>query len=270
MSGIGRILGLAATFAGIALLEELRPLRPRIEKKTRHAFRDLIIAAMSGVATAVVEELLVAPVATAVTRRRLGILQRIRLPRPAATIAGVLLLDYTLWLWHWLNHRTSPLWRFHRVHHVDLDLDVWTSLRFHFGEMAMAGVVRTLQIRLIGAKPESVRMWQTLLLPSIFFHHSKIALPWRVEKALSYVIVTPRMHAIHHSTVLAETNSNWSSLFSMWDRIHGTFRLDVPQESITIGVPAYQAPADVTLGKMIALPVRGTEGDWPAVVQSTL
>ena len=270
MNTTGRILGLAATFAGIAILEELRPLRPRVEKKSRHAFRDVIIAAMSGVATAVVQELLVAPVATAVTRRRLGMLQKVALPRPAATVAGVLLLDYTLWVWHWLNHRTSPLWRFHRVHHVDLDLDVWTSLRFHFGEMAMAGVVRMLQIRLIGANPESVRLWQTLLLPSIFFHHSKIALPWSVEKALSYVTVTPRMHSIHHSTVRDETNSNWSSLFSLWDRIHGSFRLDVPQESITIGVPAYQAPEDVTLKKMIALPLRGTEGDWRVVAHSTL
>lgn len=258
----GRTLGVAASFAAIAILEEVRPLRPRVEKKTRHVFRDMAMAALSGLVTAVVDELLVAPVARQVTKRRLGLLQRMRLPRPVRIVAAVLLLDYTLWVWHWLNHKASTLWRFHRVHHVDLDLDSWTALRFHFGEMAIAGVVRMLQMRLIGAEPEAVRIWQTLLLPSIFFHHSKIALPWQFEKTLSLLIVTPRMHTIHHSTVFEETDSNWSSLFSVWDRVHGTFRLDVPQESITIGVPAYQSPSDVTIGKVIVLPVKGTAGDW--------
>ena len=262
MSSTGRILGLAAAFGTIAILEELRPLRPRVERKTRHVIRNVMIAAMSGVATAIVQELFVARAAAAVTRRRLGVLQRIGLRRPAATVAGVLLLDYTLWVWHWLNHRTSALWRFHRVHHVDLDLDVWTGIRFHFGEMAMAGVLRMLQIRLIGPPLDSLRIWQMLLLPSIFFHHSKIALPWKLEKALSYLVVTPRMHSIHHSTVRDETDSNWSSLFSIWDRMHGTFRLDVPQESITIGVPAYQDPEDVTIGRMVVLPLKETAGDW--------
>jgi sterol desaturase/sphingolipid hydroxylase (fatty acid hydroxylase superfamily) len=257
-----RGLLIAASFVAVAILEEMRPLRGRIERKSRHVLRDVAMAAMSAIATAVMQQRLVGPVAETIVRRRQGLLPRLRLPRPLRVAAGVLLLDYSLWLWHWLNHRSMPLWRFHRVHHVDRDLDSWTALRFHFGEMTLAGVVRFLQIRLIGPDPAAVALWQTLLLPSIFFHHSKIELPQNIERALSWVIVTPRMHAIHHSVVLEETNSNWSSLLSIWDRLHGTFRLDVPQESIAIGVPAYRRPEDVTLPRLVVMPLRTTASDF--------
>ena len=257
-----RLLAIAGSFAAVAVLEELRPLRRRVEKKSRHVARDVAIAAISGLATAVVQEKVVAPVASRVARRRLGLLHRLPLPRTARIAAGVLLLDYGLWLWHYANHRLPPLWRFHRVHHVDLDLDSWTALRFHFGEMTMAGFVRMLKIRIIGADPLAVSIWQTLLLPSIFFHHSKVELPVELERALSRIVVTPRMHAIHHSVVRHETDSNWSSLFSLWDFLHGTFRLDVPQTSIIIGVPRYQDPREVTLGRVLALPLERTGEDW--------
>lgn len=257
-----RTIAIALSFAAIAVVEELRPLRRRVERKSRHVGRDVIIAALSGLVNAIVEQQIVSPVAGKVARRRLGLLNLIPLPRPARVLLGVLLLDYALWLWHVANHRAPALWRFHRVHHVDLDLDSWTALRFHFGEMALAGLIRMLKIRLIGADPLAVAVWQSLLLPSIFFHHSKIALPWNVERALSRILVTPRMHAIHHSTVREEADSNWASLFSLWDFLHGTFRLDVPQSAITIGVPRYQSPRDVTLGSVLALPLRPTECDW--------
>ena len=257
-----RLLAIAGSFAAVAVLEELRPLRRRVEKKSRHVARDVAIAALSGIATAIVQEKFVAPLATRVSRRRLGLLNLVRLPRPLRIVAGILLLDYALWLWHVANHRFSPLWRFHRVHHVDLDLDSWTALRFHFGEMTMAGFVRMLKIRIIGPDPEAVTLWQTLLLPSIFFHHSKLNLPIGIERPLARFIVTPRMHAIHHSSVRDESDSNWSSLFSLWDFLHGTFRLDVPQTSITIGVPRYQNPSDVTIGRVLALPMSSTRDDW--------
>lgn len=231
-----------------------------MEPKRRHVVRDVAIAALAGLATALLNDRLVNPTAASVAKKGQGLLRRIALPRPFRIVAGVLLLDYTLWIWHWLNHRTSVLWRFHRAHHVDLDLDSWTALRFHFGEMTLAGVVRMLQIRLIGPDPVAVTIWQSLLLPSIFFHHSKMALPMKVERALSRVIVTPRMHAIHHSIDPEETASNWSSLLSIWDFLHGSFRLY--ESDITIGVPAYQNPADITIGKVLAMPLRDTTGDW--------
>jgi sterol desaturase/sphingolipid hydroxylase (fatty acid hydroxylase superfamily) len=154
------------------------------------------------------------------------------------------------------------LWRFHRVHHVDLDLDAATGGRFHFGEMSLSVFFRWIQLRLIGPDPLAVSLWQTMLLASIFFHHSNTRLPEDFEVALARVIATPRLHGIHHSIVKSETNSNLASLFTIWDILHGTLRLDVPQEKITIGVPAYQQPDEVTPERVLTLPLRSTKRDW--------
>ena len=100
------------------------------------------------------------------------------------------------------------------------------------------------------------------LFASILFHHGNLRLPQRLERVLVRLIVTPRMHGIHHSDRLNETDSNWSSLLSAWDYLHRTILLDVPQPEITIGVPAYGDPSDVTLGKMLLLPFRRQRRDW--------
>jgi sterol desaturase/sphingolipid hydroxylase (fatty acid hydroxylase superfamily) len=105
-------------------------------------------------------------------------------------------------------------------------------------------------------------MWQRLLFFSILFHHSNLRLPLNWERRLAHVIVTPRLHGIHHSVLPDEVSSNWSSGLTAWDRLHGTFKTDVPQQSITIGVPGYDAPDEVTLPKMLALPFREA-GDVP-------
>jgi len=148
------------------------------------------------------------------------------------------------------------------VHHVDRDLDASTALRFHFGEMALSVFFRMAQVRLLGVSPTAASVWQTLLLASIAFHHSNLRLPPHIERRLVRFIVTPRMHGIHHSDHRDETNTNWSSLFSWWDRLHGTLRLDIPQDAIEIGVPAYQDPRDVTVGRIIVLPFVEQRDDW--------
>jgi sterol desaturase/sphingolipid hydroxylase (fatty acid hydroxylase superfamily) len=177
-------------------------------------------------------------------------------------VLGVLLLDYTLWHWHWINHKVPFFWRFHLDHHVDLDLDASTALRFHFGEFLLSVGYRILQVAVIGADMLSVTVWQVLLISSILFHHSNTRLPERVERFLVRLIVTPRMHGIHHSTRVNETNSNWSSLLSAWDYLHRTAVLNVPQQEVVIGVPAYQQKESVTLGKILALPFRKQREDW--------
>ena len=113
----------------------------------------------------------------------------------------------------------------------------------------------------IGDDPVSLWLWQTILFASILFHHANVRLPVALERLLERVIVTPRMHGIHHSDREDETNSNWSSL-SAWDFLHRTFRNDVLQEQITIGVPAYDAPQEVTIGNVLALPFRRQRNDW--------
>jgi sterol desaturase/sphingolipid hydroxylase (fatty acid hydroxylase superfamily) len=165
-------------------------------------------------------------------------------------------MDYTLYVWHILTHRVPFLWRFHAVHHVDLDLDASTALRFHFGELAISVPYRAAQIALIGVDAEALSYWQMFLSLSVLFHHSNVRLPRDFESALSWFVVTPRMHGIHHSNEPAEANTNWSSGLALWDHIHRTFRLHKPQEEICIGVKGIDTEERVRLPEILTQPFR--------------
>lgn len=245
---------IAGTFVILTVLERRRPLRPEHESKLRHLSRNLVFAGLAAGTVNLLERPIVQPLASVVEARRWGLLYGPRLPTAIHFGLAILLLDYTLYVWHVLVHRVPWLWRFHLVHHVDLDLDASTALRFHFGELALSIPWRAAQIVAIGVTPDALTLWQNALLVSILFHHSNIELPIGVERIVSRVFVTPRMHGIHHSTVPDETNSNWSSGLTLWDWLHGTLRLNVPQRDIAIGVPAYRDPEEVTLGKSIRIP----------------
>ncbi|HEX6283735.1 MAG TPA: sterol desaturase family protein, partial [Pyrinomonadaceae bacterium] len=121
---------------------------------------------------------------------------------------------------------------------------------------------RVLQVRLIGVSPLSLSVWQTFVLLSVLFHHSNVRLPIEAERKLNRIFVTPRMHGIHHSIVKEETNSNWSSGLTIWDWLHGTLRLDVPQDEITIGVPAYQDPEELKLPQILEMPFVEQRPTW--------
>ena len=244
------------------LAERFAPLRRTVEPKLRRFARNLSAGGVSLALMTLLQAPLLQPVASWIVRDRVGLLQTLRWPRWIETVIAIVLLDYTLWWWHWASHRVPFLWRFHLVHHVDRDLDTTTALRFHFGELALSIPVRAVQMILIGVDPQALWLWQTILFASILFHHANVRLPRRVERLLVRVIVTPRMHGIHHSDRIEETNSNWSSLLSAWDYLHRTMRLDVPQERIVIGVPAWQNPSDVTLGKILFLPFLRQRDDW--------
>jgi sterol desaturase/sphingolipid hydroxylase (fatty acid hydroxylase superfamily) len=247
----------AVAIGAVAIVERLRPLRsPKDPARTRVG-RNLTIGLLAAATTSASQVPIVAPVQRLAARRRLGLLRLLPLPRALRVILGFLLLDYTLYVWHWLNHRTPALWRFHAVHHIDLDLDSTTGIRFHFGELALAAGFRAAQILLLGVDAGTLRVWQECLLLSVIFHHSNVELPLDVERLLQTVIVTPRMHGIHHSTQVEETNTNFSSLLSCWDRLHRSLRLEVPQRAITIGVAGFLDPAEVTLERSLALPFRG-------------
>ncbi|MEP6994347.1 MAG: sterol desaturase family protein [Acidobacteriota bacterium] len=253
---------IALVFLVISAIENRRPLRLGREPRVRRLGRNL---ATAGIGVAVIQLLqapLLVPVSQWTMSAGFGLLNLVGASGWLRPAVAFLFLDYTLWFWHWANHRLPFFWRFHSVHHVDLDLDVSTGLRFHFGELAFSIGFRALQIIVIGADPMSVWIYQILLFGSVLFHHSNLRLPVRFERALVRLVVTPRMHGIHHSNFQNETDSNWSSLLSFWDYLHGTVLLDVPQQSIQIGVPAYQDPKKVTLGKILAMPFKGRRNDW--------
>jgi sterol desaturase/sphingolipid hydroxylase (fatty acid hydroxylase superfamily) len=252
----------AATFLTLALFERRRPLRRSVEPALQRTGRNFAIAAVGSIAIQVAEMPFVSRAAAAVERRRWGLLKRLPLPLWVEVAAAVLLMDYTLYVWHVLTHRVPALWRFHAVHHIDLDLDASTAVRFHFGELALSTPWRVAQVVAIGTSPLALSIWQTGLLMSILFHHSNVELPLGLERSVGHLFVTPRMHGIHHSQVRDESDSNWSSGLTLWDWLHGTLRLNVPQRAITIGVPAFSEPQAVTLPKMVALPFVPQAPHW--------
>lgn len=260
-----RLAAGAAALGAVGLLlalERQRPLRRRVEPQWRHDVRNGIFAAGAALTVRLAEKPLVEALAQRAERRRLGLVPRLRLPRAVATVLTLLLLDYTLYVWHVGTHRVPLLWRFHRVHHVDLDLTASTALRFHFIEMLLSVPWRLAQVALIGVPPRVLKTWQSLTLASILFHHSNLRLPWRLERQLARLVVTPRMHGIHHSVAEDQTNSNWSSGLTVWDWLHGTLRLDVPQQEIVVGVPAYRKRRELTLGAMVTMPFWRRRDDW--------
>jgi sterol desaturase/sphingolipid hydroxylase (fatty acid hydroxylase superfamily) len=251
-----RWVAVGAAVGALYVVERLRPLRNRREPGPARSARNLAIGLLAGATTAASEWPLVEPAQRLAERHRLGLLRRVRLPRAIRIALGFLLLDYTLYVWHRLNHRVSFLWRFHAVHHIDLDLDSTTGLRFHFGELTLAAGFRAAQILLLGTDRETLRVWQQMLFLSVVFHHSNLELPITIERRLVRWLVTPRMHGIHHSVRSEETDTNFSSLLSCWDRLHRSLELGVPQASITIGVPGFSHVEDVTLSESLTLPFR--------------
>jgi sterol desaturase/sphingolipid hydroxylase (fatty acid hydroxylase superfamily) len=243
--------------ASIAVLlwwaERKRPLRREVESAAiRHA-RNLAVAGLAAASVQIAERPIVEPLARHVERERWGLVPWLGGPSWLRTVVALALLDYTLYLWHVLVHRVHPLWRFHAVHHIDRDLDASTALRFHFGELTISIPWRAMQVALIGVSPRQLQLWQQATLVSILFHHSNLRLPPRMERALALLVMTPRLHGIHHSDVARIRDANWSSGLTIWDRLHGTLRYDPPQEAITIGVEGYDGDV-LTLRHVLRLP----------------
>ncbi|MEO5590379.1 MAG: sterol desaturase family protein [Gemmatimonadaceae bacterium] len=250
----GTLMG-AAAFGALVWLEHRQSLRKPTQQTRRRIARNLAVAGVSAAFLQVAERPVSLPLARLVERRGYGLLPRLRLSPWMETLLGVLLMDYTLYLWHVLEHKIPALWRFHAVHHVDMDMDASTALRFHFGELAASIPWRAAQIALIGVTPQTLALYQRALMMSVIFHHSNIRLPFALEKHLARFIVTPRLHGIHHSVVERELHSNWSSGLTVWDRLHGTLRSQQPESAdVLVGLVDYRDPAEVTLPRILAMP----------------
>ena len=229
-------------FASLLWLERKRPLRRPVEPGMARVGRNVLVGVGAALVAAAIEAPIANRCADGAARRRLGLVPRLGLSRSGERWAALLLLDYTLYLWHVLLHRVPALWRWHRVHHADNDLDVSTALRFHALEMLWSVPWRTAQVLLVGVDRATLDRWRRWTLAEVLFHHANLRLPAAVDHALGRVVVTPRQHGIHHSDVLAHQHANFSSGLALWDRLHGTARRDVAQAAITIGLPHGGAP----------------------------
>ena len=251
MRRAGAVL-LVAAIAAIALAERRRPLRRATQPPGDRIARNFAMGAMCAGIVAMTEAPMTQSIARANARRRRGLAGR--LPGILGPVAAFLAMDYGFYRWHVATHRVPLLWRLHRVHHVDPDLDMSTALRFHFVDMAVSLPWQAAQVRLSGIGPRTLAAWKRFFFVSILFHHANLRLPGRWDAWASLVLTTPRMHGIHHSQRLAERESNWSSGLSVWDRLHGTLVAGVDQAGITIGVDDAAADADVTLVRALAAP----------------
>jgi sterol desaturase/sphingolipid hydroxylase (fatty acid hydroxylase superfamily) len=251
-----------AVFLALLILETRFSLRqPKRSKIERY----LINMAVTGLAL-VTGAYIVAPVALRLaswnSENSVGLLRAISLPFTAEFILGFLLMDLTFYYWHRANHAIPLFWRFHNVHHVDPDLDVSTSFRFHFGEVLYSLSFRVLQIYLIGISLFTYLVYELVFQCATMFHHSNVRLPITAERWLNKIVVTPRMHGIHHSIVKGETNSNYSVVFRWWDLMHGTLKLNVNQSNVVIGVPAYLGSEDNKFLNLLILPFRKQREYW--------
>jgi sterol desaturase/sphingolipid hydroxylase (fatty acid hydroxylase superfamily) len=148
------------------------------------------------------------------------------------------------------------------VHHIDPDMDVTTSFRFHFVETFYSTAFRIVQVVLVGITPIIYLVYELVFNLATMFHHSNLRLPIGLERVLNKIIVTPRMHGVHHSAVGPETNSNYSVVFRWWDYLHHSLRLNVPQKKIVIGVPGYLLPSDNRLVNLITMPFARQKPYW--------
>ncbi|MEO5816878.1 MAG: sterol desaturase family protein [Gemmatimonadaceae bacterium] len=241
--------------AAVAWGERRNRLRPASgQREGPRIATNLAMAGMTAVVTQATMAPVVEPLSEWVEEREVGLVQALPLSAAVRDALAIVLLDYTLYWWHRVEHRVPFIYRFHQVHHADLDLDSSTAARFHFGEFLLSVPWRAAQVLLIGASPRALGLWNKLSMLSVIFHHSNVRLPIDIERTLARLFVTPRLHGIHHSIVREEQDSNWSSGLTIWDRLHGTYRANVPQREIEIGVPALRNPEDVTLTRSMIAP----------------
>ena len=238
--------------AALALAERRRPLRAATRDAVPRIARNLAMGAMCAAVVAVAEQPITEAIARKNAEQRRGLAGL--LPHHLGPLVAFLAMDYSFYLWHVATHRVPALWRLHRVHHVDLDLDMSTAVRFHFVDMAVSLPWQVARVRLSGIGPRTLTVWRQFFFLSILFHHSNVRLPGRWDERLSLLLTTPRMHGIHHSTRLDERESNWSSGISLWDRIHDTFVSNVDQSGIRIGVDDPDAGRDMLLLPSLVAP----------------
>lgn len=170
-------------------------------------------------------------------------------------VVTIVVLDLVTYLWHRVNHGIPFLWRFHRVHHTDMEVDVSTASRFHFGEMTISAMINYALMLSLGASMMEIRIFKVVFVFMTQLTHSNIRLWKPLENILWLFIVPPAMHRVHHSNVKRETDSNYGTIFSLWDRLFGTFRSAGPG-GIIFGLKEFIDPGELTLWKLLALPFR--------------
>lgn len=214
-------------FALLASVEALAPRRPRSQPRRRRWFTNWGIVVLDTLTlrlVAIAVPLLAVGAALDAGARGWGLFNRIDAPLWAEIVATILILDLAIWAQHLVTHKIPVLWRLHRVHHADIDMDVTTAIRFHPVEIALSMGLKIGLVYLLGPAAVAVILFEILLNGMAMFNHANIDLPPRVDAVLRRIVVTPDMHRVHHSVHRDEHDTNYGFSLSVWDRLFGTYR----------------------------------------------
>lgn len=219
-----------------------------VEHKTRyrHALHNIILAVFNAVLLGLLFGAAVEFTAQWSREHNWGLLHQLPLGTAGRAILAVILLDAWTYCWHRMNHRIPFFWRFHRMHHSDPYMDVSTATRFHWGELIFSTLFRLLLIPLIGLEAWYLILYGLLVFLSTQFHHANISIG-KADRIFRWLFVSPDMHKIHHSEIPRETDSNYSTVFSIWDRLAGTYRMRDDIQNIHFGLPDFNQPQWQTL-----------------------
>jgi sterol desaturase/sphingolipid hydroxylase (fatty acid hydroxylase superfamily) len=253
-----RLLAFAGIFAAMAAWEVLAPRR---QQKLHRGIRwpgNIGIVAVDTVLVRLVFPTTAVALALLVEAQGWGLLHALDLPAWVSVPIGVLALDLAIYLQHVLFHAVPALWRLHRVHHADLEVDVTTGARFHPVEILLSMGIKLGVVAALGVPAVAVLAFEILLNATSMFNHSNVRMPLQVDRVVRWIVVTPDMHRVHHSIAVRETNSNFGFNLPWWDRLFGTYR-DQPaasHETMTVGIEQFRHPVEQRLDRMLTQPFR--------------
>jgi len=249
-------LRLALPVVMLAALWTWETLRPFFEFKKhrgRHALANLTIAVFNAIVIGVLFGTATVMTSNWVVEHRFGLLKFSDGFPTGRFVAGLILLDAWMYVWHWLNHRVPFLWCFHRMHHSDTNMDVTTAARFHIGEHFISATLRLMLIPVLGLSISQIIVYEVAVVAMTHFHHANVSIG-RADRWLRLLLVTPNMHKVHHSRWQPETDSNYSVVLSIWDRLARTLRLRSNFDSIEFGLNNFADDHWQTVGGMLRTP----------------
>ena len=252
-------LRLAAGLAGLALVlgvERWRPFRGRPGGALANDLRNLVLWGAGAATLQLLPFVTSVAVAEVARSAGVGLLHRIALPDSAEILLTLVVLDAVAYALHRLYHALHPLWRLHRVHHSDETLTTTTGVRFHPGEVLVSALGRVPVVALLGASVTGIVAFEVMLLASSQLQHADVRLPDALDARLRRVFVSPNLHRIHHSTRRAQADSNFGTIFTIWDRLLGTYCSEVPPEEVVVGLPDGGARAPASVVGILAMPFR--------------
>ena len=253
-----RVTAFAGLFGVFALWEALAPRRPRAFARRQRWPANIGIVVLNTAVVRLGFPLGAAGVALVCEQRGWGLLNIVDRPQWLAVAVAVLLLDLALYLQHALFHGVPLLWRLHRMHHADLELDFTTGTRFHTLEIVLSLGIKLAIVALLGAPAVAVVIFEILLNGTSMFNHANVAMPRGLDRVLRWFVVTPDMHRVHHSIHRDETDSNFGFNLPWWDWLFGTYRRQ-PRDghlAMTLGISQFRDPGELRLDRMLLQPFR--------------